>query len=86
VGSNLDGEGVTTKPSLSGMASLVLEQAMEAHTRGRAQALFDLWTDTMNIENYGELLQSYFGRPIPPREIQHLKNYALEVRAAPHNG
>lgn len=82
VSSSLDEQGVATKLSLSGMASLLLEQAKEAHTKGRASALFDLWTDTVNIKNYAGLLQSYFGTTINDEEIKHLKDYALGVRAA----
>lgn len=82
VGANLDEKGLATKLSLSGMASLLLEQAMEARTTGRAQALFDLWTDSVNIENYCGLLESYFGTPIRPQEVKHLKAYATGVRAA----
>jgi len=81
VSSQLDQSGPSAKLSLSGLVSLLIEQAMKERTKGRARALFDLWVDTLNLKNYGALIEKAFKTKIQHQEIERFQKYSVAVRA-----
>jgi hypothetical protein len=80
VSSSLDEKGPATKLSLSGLISILLDELLKERTRGKARALFDLWTDALNVKNYGQLLESAFGVTISLEEYKSVKAYSEAVR------
>jgi len=81
IGISFDGLGVSPKLSLSGIISLLIEQIQKEHTRGKARALFDLWTDTVNLKNYGNLIEKTFHTEIDPFEADQVKLYSAAIRS-----
>ena len=79
--SSLGSDGASTNLSLSGMVSLLLEQASTEMTKGKARALFDLWTDTLNMKDYGALLERSFNTEIKPDELDRYKRYSEALRS-----
>ena len=80
VSSHLDEAGPSAKLSLSGLVSILLEQLSKEHIKGQARALFDLWTDTLNMKNYGELIEKAFKTEIDRKEIESFKSYSKAIR------
>lgn len=80
VSSSVDDSGVSARLSLSGLISLFFDQLASERVRGQARALFDLWTDTLNLKNYGELIEKSFGTTIDSAELQLHKEYTESVR------
>ncbi|MCP5105065.1 MAG: hypothetical protein GY950_16880 [bacterium] len=80
ISSSLDEGGSSTKLSLSGMVSLLLEQLAKEKTKGHARALFDLWTDTLNLKNYGQLIEKAFKTKIDATEVERYKRYSQALR------
>jgi hypothetical protein len=77
---NFDNSGVSTKLSLSGLMTILIDQLSAEGAKGQARAIFDLWTDTLNLKNYGELLEKSFKTEIDPKEIEQYKKYSVSVR------
>jgi hypothetical protein len=73
-------DGLSSKLSLSGAVSVLLEQFIKSHKKGRARALFDLWTDTVKMENYGTLIEKAFKTRVDPKEIETLRAYSGAVQ------
>jgi hypothetical protein len=86
VSSSLDEKGVGTTFSLSGAVSLLVDQLLVERTKGRARALFDLWTDALNVKDYGSLVRRTFGVEISPAEVDFVKEYSQAVRAIIRSG
>jgi hypothetical protein len=80
IDSSLDQSGVSSKVSLSGMVSLLLDQLSKERVKGQARALFDLWTDTMNLRNYEQLIERSFEARIEVTEAARYKAYSEAVR------
>jgi hypothetical protein len=80
VSASLDEAGSSSKLSLSGAVSLLLDQLSQKQIRGRARALFDLWADTTNIENYGGLLESSLGVRVDTEEAKFVRSYSEAER------
>lgn len=80
ISSSLDVEGASTKLSLSGMVSILLDQTSIERTKGKARALFDLWTDSLNMKDHGALLESSFNTEIDPNEVKQYKKYSESLR------
>ena len=80
VSSSLDEQGPSTKLSLSGMVSLLLEQLAKENAKGQARALFDLWTDALNLKDYGQLVEKAFKTEIDSREVERYKQYSQALR------
>lgn len=80
ISSSLDEGGPSTKLSLSGMVSLLLEQLAKEKTKGQARALFDLWTDTLNLKDYGQLVEKAFKTKIDATEVERYKHYSQALR------
>jgi hypothetical protein len=85
VSSELDRSGPSAKLSLSGLVSLVVEQAMKEHTKGRARAIFDLWVDTLNLKNYGVLIENTFHTKIRNEDVERFQRYSRAVKAIIRN-
>jgi hypothetical protein len=81
ISSSLDERGIGSKLSLSGMVSVLIDQLVVERTKGRARALFDLWTDALNVKDYGLLVQQAFGAKISASDVELMKAYSLAVRA-----
>lgn len=77
--------GVSSKFSLSGMVSVAVEQILKEQKIGRARALFDLWTDTLNMKNYSSLIEKTFNTVIDPIEVEKFKKYSEAVRSIIRN-
>jgi acyl carrier protein len=60
---------------------MLLDELLKERTKGRARALFDLWTDALNVTNYGSLLESAFGVTISDDEYESVKTYSQGIRA-----
>jgi hypothetical protein len=80
VSSSLDEAGISNKLSLSGFVSVLMDQLTSEGIKGHARALFDLWTDTLNIKNYGELIEKSFKRTIESAEIDQFNLFSEAVR------
>ncbi|GAF76036.1 unnamed protein product, partial [marine sediment metagenome] len=80
VSSSLDEDGPSTKLSLSGMVSLLIEQLTKEKAKGHARALFDLWTDTVNLKDYGQLVEKSFKTEIDASEVERYKQYSQALR------
>ncbi len=81
IGSDFGDTGVSTKLSLSGAVSILIEQVLKEYTKGHAKALFDLWTDVLNIKNYGALIEKSFRTELDSKEIEFFKNYSSAIRS-----
>ena len=81
IGSSLDSDGASTKLSLSGMVSLLIDQVSTEMAKGKARALFDLWTDTLNMKDHGALLERSFRTEIEPAELERYKEYSEALRS-----
>ena len=68
------------RPSIIGMVSLLLDQALKETAKGKARALFDLWTDTLNMKEYGPLLERSFKTDIKPMDVERYKKYSESLR------
>lgn len=80
VSSSLSEEELSSRISLSGAASLIIEEIHRQHVMGRAKAIFDLWTDTRSIKNYGKLLEDNFGTTITSEEIDFTSKYSHALK------
>ena len=80
ISSSLDNSGASTKLSLSGLVSLLLEQLGKEGIKGKARALFDLWTDTLNMKNYGSVIEKAFKTEISLMEVDRYKSYSGAIR------
>lgn len=78
--SSVDDSGVSAKLSLSGLMSLLCDQMATERVKGQARALFDLWTDTLNLRDYGGLIEKTFGTTIDSAELELYKGYTESVR------
>ena len=78
--SSMDDSGVSTKLSLSGMVSILIEQLAKEKAKGHAKALFDLWTDTLNMKNYGQIIEHSFKTDIDPKEVKRYQQYSGALR------
>ncbi len=58
-----------------------MDQYSHQKATGHAKALFDLWSDTLSIQNYGGLIQKSFGVEIDPKEVESLKQYSASIRS-----
>ena len=80
ISSDFGDSGISAKLSLSGVISVLVEQMLKEHTKGHAKALFDLWTDVLNIKNYGSLIEKVFRTELDPQEIEFFENYSSAIR------
>jgi hypothetical protein len=79
-GAEAGADGVSSKLSLSGAVSVLLDEFVKSRKKGRARALFDLWTDTVKMKNYGTLIERAFKTTVDPREVETLRAYSRAVR------
>lgn len=81
ISSQIGESEISTKVSFSGLVSVLLDQLLKERIKGRARSLFDLWTDTLNLKNYGKLIEETFKTEINTNEIDFLKKYSNAIRA-----
>lgn len=79
-GAEAGADGVSSKLSLSGAVSVLLDEFVKSRKMGRARALFDLWTDTVKMKNYGTLIEKAFKTKIDPKEVETLRVYSGAIR------
>jgi hypothetical protein len=58
---------------------------MKEHTKGRARAIFDLWVDTLNLKNYGVLIENTFHTKIRNEDVERFQRYSRAVKAIIRN-
>lgn len=49
-------EGLSSGLSLASIANILIKKVATERAKGRAKALFDVWTNTLNMKNYGKLV------------------------------
>lgn len=74
-------EGVSVSLSIVGVLVALLKQFQKMQVRGRARAIFDLWSDGKNLSGYGSLIEKSFGVQIDPAEMDSLEGYSSAVRS-----
>lgn len=79
--SDLDPSGMSVGLSLTRLVQVATDQIRQRRIRGRARALFDLWSDATNLKNYGSLIERTFGTEINPREARALNSYAAATKS-----
>ena len=60
--------------------SLLLKQLNRVGIKGRAKSLFDLWINTLNIREYGKLLENNFKCMLDSDELEKYKLYSRGIR------
>lgn len=80
VGSEAGDGGISTKFSLSGAVSVLVDEFVKSRKKGRARALFDLWTDTVKMKSYSKLIEKSFGTTIDTRAVENLQSYSRAIQ------